>query len=243
MIFFTVVFTLAGHDAASNLYVHMLVLMLETLKRTKTFIPEEDLIYVMTDAETEAVLQKFHTGVMRYVKCIRIPQPTDLLEGISRRYEFFHHVYRPETTTLYLDVDFLCRRQFRADLPADTIAVLAEGGSKDPNYCGEGDWAQLEHPGLSAGFWAMRPGARTLCLMDEIKASIRRGPHNFYTVEQPHFNAAITKRTPAVMFDPRIVSFNGNLLGEGTFFINLAGCPGDGPFHFIKQLDCFLSLV
>ena len=239
MFFFTVVFTLHGRDPAENKYVNMFWLMFQSLCRTGSFNMMVDKMYVMADEKTWLAIQQvwLMDGETAFPNWIPIPQPTTLLEGISRRYEILEKLpeFLAQATGLYLDVDILCRRKFSLELPIDTIAVYTEGGSADPNYCGEAGWAQLDHPGLSAGFWAIRGGPNMKALMSEIRASIARGPHTFYTVEQPHFNSCITKKTRAVYFHSRIVSFNGHGMTPETCFINCAGCPGDGPFHYEKM--------
>jgi len=230
---FTVLFTVAGKDPAANKYVDMAHMMLQSLWRTGHTGP----ISMLADEHTWVAFESQDRLAADRVQHIPIPRPATLLEGIARRYEFFHRVpqFSPETTYLYLDLDFLRLKPLDLELPPDTIAVLPEGGSHDPNYCGEALWAQLDHPGLSAGIWAIRPGPDMLALMDEIIASVRRGPHNFYTCEQPHFNAAITRKTRTVGFRPELVSFNGHGAGPHTVFLNMAGCPGDDAFHYEKM--------
>lgn len=236
MIFFTNVFTLVGRNPAENKYVDMFWMMFRSLCTTGTFDPIADRFYVMADDDTWAAIQSkwlFDTPFMHHIS---VPRPTTLLEGIARRYEFLRLApIHGDPIGLYLDVDIICRRKFRPLFSPDTIAVLPEGGATDPNYCGEGGWARLDHPGFSAGFWAFRVGPSVRALMDEIAASVRREPGAFYTCEQPHFNAAITKKTRAVMFDRSVVSFNGHGMTADTYFINFAGCPGDADFHYQKM--------
>lgn len=230
---FTVLFTLPGKDPEENKYVAMAHMMFHSLRMAG----HAKKMYLMADQETWDAFVKYDVSGSAGVTRVLIPRPATLLEGIARRYEFFTRVgeFSQDATYHYLDSDILCLKGFNLVLSPDTIAVLPEGGRADPNYCGEGGWALLDHAGLSAGFWAIRPGPDMLALLDEICASVRRGPHNFYTCEQPHFNAAITNKTRAVYFDPALVSFNGHGVNEKTRFINLAGCPGDADFHYEKM--------
>ena len=236
---FTVLFTLPGKDPEENKYVKMAHMMFYSLR----LAGHGDRFYLMADDLTWAAFRKHDLSGARDVIHVVIPRPATLLEGIARRYEFFNRVgaYSTEETYHYLDVDHLCVKPFKLALSPDTIAVLPEGGREDPNYCGEGAWARLDHHGLAAGFWAIRPGPDMLALLDEICASVRRGPHNFYTCEQPHFNATITNKTRAVYFDPALVSFNGHGVNEKTRFLNLAGCPGDADFHYEKMAAICLN--
>jgi len=237
MHFFSVVFTLISKDPRTNKYIDMFWIMFRSLYQAGTFDLLEDRMYVMADDDTWAEIHRKWPmdGLTPYPQWVQIPRPTTLIEGIARRYEFFSEI-PGDTMTLYLDVDHICLKKFRPAIPPDTIVVLPEGGRADPNYCGEGGWATLDHEGLSAGFWAVRPGPNTRALMDEIAASVRRGPHNFYTCEQPHFNAVITKKSPVLSFAPPLVSFNGHNMYPHTCFINCAGEPGDGPLHYQKML-------
>lgn len=244
MILFTVLFTLEGRSPAQNQYVYMLMLLLKTLQLSGTYHAGKDTLYLMVDADTEALMRDMNLEVLGDFTCIRIPRPKTLLEGISRRYEFFRHVYEPETTTMYLDLDMLCCRQFRPELPADTMAVYPEGAAEDPNYCGTDGWAKLDHPGLSAGFWVVRIGPKTAALMERILALISEHPGDFYSVEQPHFNAAITREAPVICLKPGLVSFNATEDEVGNaHFINFAGGPGDGAHHFLKVLRSYLLMI
>ena len=230
---FTVLFTVQGKDPAANKYVDMAHMMLHSLWRTGHTGP----VSMLADELTWVAFESHDRLAADRVQHIPIPRPATLLEGIARRYEFFNRVpeFSAGTTYLYIDCDMINIRPFTFQIPADTIVVYPEGGALDPNYCGEGNWAQLEHPGLSAGFWGIRPGPDMLALMDEISASVRRGPHNFYTVEQVHMNACITKKTRAVYFKPSFISFNGHGMTPETAFINCAGCPGVEDFHYDKM--------
>lgn len=247
MIFFTVLFTLEGKNPAENHYVYMLMLLLKTLQRTGTYLLEEDSFYIMADADTVTVLKEIDLEVLSKVQYILFPRPKTLLEGTTHRYEFFRHVYEPDSVTLYMDLDMVCCKQFRPELPADTMAVCPEGDREDPNYCGTCDgkvWATLDHPGLSSGFWFVRIGPKTAALMERILALISEHPGDFYTLEQPHFNAAITKGSPVVFLKGGLVSFNATEddISEGCF-VNLAGEPGNGAGHFLRMLNCFLTII
>lgn len=237
---FTVLFTLPGKDPEENKYVKMAHMMFHSLR----LAGHGHRFYLMADDLTWAAFRRHDLSGARDVIHVVIPRPATLLEGIASRYSFFNRVgsFSPDETYLFVDCDMLNVRKFALDLPADTIAVLPEGGREDPNYCGEGAWAVLDHAGLSAGFWAIRPGPDMLALMDEISASIRREPRNFFCEDQPFFNAAITKKTRYVMFDPAIVSFNGHGFSSKTIFVNMAGMPGDQDFHYDKMLQMSAAL-
>ena len=233
MIFFSVIFSLPG--VKQNLYVHMFHLLLKTLQKSRSLTPN-DTFYVMTDAETAKSLPPG-------IKPLVLPQPQTLLEGIAWRYRFFDYVEPDEGTTyVYIDTDHLSLREFRLSLSPDTMAVYPEGKADDTNYNG-GIW-QLDHPGLAAGFWAIRPGPLTLRTLKLITAIIQKNADKkFYTIEQPMFNVGITAHTPKVFFDPAIISFNGHGDNTKALFLNMAGEPGDAWFHWDKMFRMFLSLI
>lgn len=235
MIFFTVLFTLPGKKATENLYVSMFLMLLKTLLKTGT-LTTNDTFYVMTDAATAELLPP-------NVKALVLPQPTTLLEGISWRYKFFDYVEPDEGSTyLYIDTDHLAIKETRLSISPDTIAVYPEGKPDDTNYCGTLGW-KLSHPGLAAGFWAIRPGPKTLRTLKLVSRIIEQHKDaGFYTVEQPMWNMGITDHTPLVYFDPRFISFNGHGDNKLAHFINLAGEPGDGFFHYNKMFRMFLML-
>ena len=84
-------------------------------------------------------------------------------------------------------------------------------------------------------------GPNVIRLFDHIVDKIQNEPVNHYTVDQPYLNHALQNDTftrPHIRsLSNSIISFNGhNNMGE-AFFINCAGCPGDGPFHFRKMLE------
>jgi hypothetical protein len=241
MIFFTNLFTLEGKNPEENQYVYMFLLLMKTLRRTGTYLPSEDSFYVMADADTANILFQIEIDFLEKVEYIIYPRPKTLLEGASNRYTFFKRVYKPDIVAMYLDLDMICCRQFRPQLPADTIAVFPEGGHEDPNYCA---LKPLDHPGISSGFWFIRIGPKTAALMESILALISEHPGDFYTLEQPHFNAAITKESPVVFLKPGLISFNASEddISE-AHFINLAGEPGNGAGHFLRMLNCFLSAL
>lgn len=220
----------------------MAVIMIKSLFVTGTWDFTRDKLYVMADGATWEAFTREWNGLIQFTH-IPIPRPATLLEGIARRYQYFNIVH-DDVTTLYLDLDMICRKRFSANLPPDSMAVYPEGAAEDSNYCGEGGWAKLDHPGLSAGFWLCRPGDKTRAVMNNIVARIVNEPRKFYTVEQPYFNAAITATTPKVYMPQSIVSFNGHGDVASAYFINFAGEPGNDTFHYEKmaQLEGLLGL-
>ena len=236
MIFFSVLFTLDGRDSKENLYVHMLLLLFKSMQYKSTF-SGRDSFYIMTDSDTAPLIPSSF-------KIVIMPKPKTVLEGISWRYEFFDHIqYSEDETYQFLDLDMLNSKPFLLNLTPDTIAVFPEGSADDSNYTG--DMGHLDHPGLSAGFWAIRPGPRTLKLLMDIRHLIQVNiGKNFYTVEQPMFNQAIKGGLPYIVyFSPTTLSFNGHTNKGTAHWLNMCGVPGDDRFHFDKMLRMFLTLA
>ena len=229
MIFHSIVFSLA--DPQKNEYIYMLMLLVHSLYRKKTFVPKEDKYYVMADAATLEVLRSIPLlGVCSFLE---IPKPTDCYDGMRFKYQLFDYVEPCDDVVMYLDVDMLCRRQARFVIPADTLYVFPEGAPTDTNYCGD-PGTPLEAPaGATAGFFMYRFGDTIKVMFENILERLKTG-RGYYTLDQPHFNHSLQGR--ASFLPGTLISFNGNNNPQ-AHFINAAGCPGDGPFHFRKMLE------
>lgn len=215
----------------------MFSLLLKSL-RMKSMLTPNDIFYVMIDEDTKEFLNEWVDDV-RFI-CMK--RPTTLLEGLSWRYRIFEYIPMEDTSYFYMDIDMLCLGEFRITPPPDTLVVLPEGDPTSNNYCGENSpFGPLDHPGFSSGFWILRPGPRTLEVLKSILHAIETHPYSFYSMDQPYFNAMITKESPVICFTPNLVSFNGDELTSETKFINFAGDTGQGHSHLWKMLTFFLD--
>ena len=231
-IFYTILFSLKKPE--ENLYVYMMMMLYKSLVRTES-IGAGDKFYVVADALTIAYGRKFHS--LKNVCWVEAPPVMSVKEGMLYKY-----IFRPkvEDVVVYLDCDFLAIKKVAIELEADTFAVLPEGSPDDSNYCG--DFRLDAKVGVSAGIFAFRYGPRTRALLDEIGKRAANCPKDYYTLDQPHFNAALVGKRWICGINPSIVSFNGNGNNAVAHLINCAGEPGNGEFHFKKMMDFFIML-
>ena len=239
MIFHSLCFSLAAPE--KNEYVYMLLLLIQSLLKTKTFVPKEDTYYVMADKETAAILKQIPQSQFLYL--IEIPRPRDVYEGMTYKYKLFDFVETRDEVVMYLDVDLLAVKQSRFVIPPDKLYICAEGSKSDTNYSGDDSTTLPFNAGYTAGFFMYRWGPRVSKTFTEILERMANCSTRFYTLDQPHFNRALGTETGVIGFFPAtLLSFNGHNNQQAAHFINLAGEPGDGPFHFRKALSMYLML-
>lgn len=207
------------------------MLLYKSLLRTETLSPKDPL-YIVADKDTIEFGKTIFS--LLNVRWIEVPKPATVKDGMLLKYMFRPKV---DETVLYLDVDFLAKRKIQIALEPDTIACYPEGKPQDSNYCGD---FTLPHAraGLSAGIFAFRYGPKVKALLDDIAKRTAQCEKNYYTLDQPHFNAVLQENR--LYMNPALVSFNGNSNLDVASLINFAGEPGDGGFHFKKMLDFFL---
>jgi len=235
MYFYTLCFSLG--DPKSNCYLYMLMMMVHTLTVMGTFKPSEDKFFVITDEATGAVINKL--GILRDVEVVPAPKPKTVYDMMKWKYMLPRYIDCYNQTVLYLDVDFLALKPFRPVLPADTMAVAVEGSATDSNYCAAG---KLQAPwGVTAGFFGYNFGPTVKKVFDHILQRMDADPERYYTLDQPHFNIAYT-HAKFQTIPQHMISFNGHGGLQTAFFINLAGEPGDGPFHYLKMLEIYMRL-
>ena len=212
----------------------MLMILYASLKKTKSLVCG-DMFYLMADDATANIVR----GVPGLSEIIVIPMPTPatLLEGMSWRYQFHRHTDVMFQNVCYLDVDMICLKQFKLQISdRDILCVYPEGSSSDNNYSG----AQKPLKGLvgySSTLFAYNLGEHVLQLFEGILYKMRVEPENHYTLDQPYFNHALQAFSRFVQLPDTLLSFNGHNNMPGAYFINYAGSPGDGAFHFLKGLQ------
>ena len=239
MIFHSIVFSLG--DPQKNEYVYMLALLVKSLLKTGTFQVGQDKYYVMADAATIPLLRE--VPILHGIEFLEIPKPKDVYEGMTYKYLLFDYVEPSKDTVMYIDVDMLCIRPSRFVIPEDRLYVFPEGSKHDTNYCGDADYMLTFAAGFTAGFFMYRWGPRVEETFDEILRKMASTSKRWYTLDQPHFNRALDYQVGCAGFLPgTFISFNGHTNVGSAQFINLAGCPGDGPFHFRKALGMYLAI-
>jgi len=240
-IFYSVLFSLS--DPKQNLYCQMLQLQLAALRATKT-LKETDSYVLMVDPPTADYLTKT-LPLPRQVQLLKMPGvPKTILEGMLWRYAFptFWKPAAAGDVCVYLDLDMLSWREADFTASEDCLLAYPEGPPTDTNYAGQ---SPLPLPaGLSSGFFVYRYGKRVCDLFFDVVRAITAQAEKgeaFYTLDQPHYNHAVARHSACVKLMPAAsVSFNGNTNLETACFLNCAGDPGDGPFHFQKMLSFFV---
>lgn len=233
MIFYSCVFSLG--DAKKNEYIYMLMMLYSSLKKTKTLV-SEDLFYLMADAQTAEVVRE--VPELSNIIILILDKPQTILEGMSWRYQLHHYVQIKHQDCCYLDVDMLCIKQFKLQIPlTNSILVYPEGSSSDNNY--SGNLKPLKGIlGYSSTIFAYNLGENIVHLFERIIYDIKYKPENHYTLDQPYFNHALQAIDALIArFPQTLLSFNGHNNLDEACFINYAGCPGDGAFHFLKGLQ------
>jgi hypothetical protein len=239
MIFHSIVFSLG--DPQKNEYIYMFLLLLKSLLKTGTFRPQEDTYYCMADAETIKVAKEIPQ--FAYIKWIEIPKPTDCYEGMTYKYRLFEFVETSKDVVMYIDVDMLALKCSRLVIPPDRIYVCAEGSKWDTNYRGDESCILPYDAGFTAGYFVYSWGERVEATFGEILHRMVTADCRYYTLDQVWFNRTLDHRPGCASFLPgTFISFNGHTNKITAHFLNLAGCVGDGPFHFRKALSMYLEI-
>lgn len=231
-------------NAKENCYVYMLMMLLQTLLKTKT-LQATDTYVIMVDHETWSVLQTIGLFKQPNIELIIMPKPTTILEGMSWRYRLHRQMDILGQTVCYMDVDMLCSRNMKVSIPdvEDMLLVFPEGKPDDSNYAGD---MSLTIPyGVSSGFFIYKCGPKVLQCMEEVYYKIRTAETVYYTLDQPHFNKTLEDKPFCHYMSNKTLAFNGHNIdpADPPVFINCCGDPGSGHFHLVKMLQFFISLT
>lgn len=237
MIFYTILFSLG--DPYKNEYVYCGMIWLKSLFASGSVRPG-DRVAILCDPETRKRLSEINIFKAPGVELVDVPRPKDCRDGMTLKY-----VFRPQIdeVVVYADVDQIFKKPFRLDgqLPPDTICVYPEGDITNANYCG--DYKLSGGPGVSAGIWAYRRGPTVDKFLEECRHICSVSPKRFYTLDQPHFNAALAIVKPQIkLMNKNVISFNGHNDLKEAAILNLCGDPGYGSSHLTKMLDMLLVL-
>jgi len=225
-------------DARSNYYLYCLMLMVHTMRKVGTFDPTKDKFFVLCDDATGALINQM--PCFREVETCPVGSPKTTFDMMKYKYLFPKYIDCSDQVVLYLDTDFLAIQRLAFDIPADNFLIFPEGQPTDSNYCPPG--AKLSVPfGATAGIFGYRFGPKVQETFQYILQRMEAEPQRFYALDQPHFNMAYP-HAPFKIVPVGSVSFNGHGPLQKAVLINLAGEPGDGPFHFGKMLQMFLQL-
>ena len=240
MFFHSVLFS--PDSAKKNQYLYMLILMVKSMLKTGT-LQKGDTYFLSIDAETLEELKK--TSIAKVFTIILMDKPKSLLEGMSYKYRLVQALDKAGIkldgkSVWYLDVDMLSLKPFRPEAPFGRFAVYPEGHKTDSNYCPPGQELAIPQ-GVSAGFFGYNVSDGVRKVFAEVLDMIKYYQGSLYTIEQPFFNKCLTREMCASL-EPPVVSFNGNNHLDKAFWLNLAGDPGDGNFHFVKQLEFYATI-
>lgn len=232
---------------AGESYCYMLMLLVETLRRTGTYKPGRDQFIVMTDKTMLKSLQQVRS--LQNLTYAVMPPVATTYEGMKWKYLLHKAVKLSHGQQVcWIDVDHLSVRPFSLSLDPDSLAVYPEGKPDDTNYCGKPGEPLLLPAGFSAGFFCYSWGSNVCKFFEGILSSMARQlPPYYYSLDQPHFNRAIesglAKSEPIHMLSPNMISFNGHNNTDTCVLISCAGEPGNGAFHMRKMLDLFMTLT
>lgn len=235
MYFYTLCFS--PGDPKSNCYLYMLMMMVHTMKLVGTFKPSEDKFFVICDEATGCVINKI--GLLNDLQVIPVPKPPNTYEMMKWKYRLQKYIDLEGQNVLYLDVDMLALKPLRFNCPHDAFVIVPEGPATDKNYCAAGP---LRTPwGATAGIFGFNFGPKVRQVFEHVLQRMDADPERYYTLDQPHFNIAYF-HCKFMTVPEGGISFNGHSDLTKAFFINLAGEPGDGPFHYLKMLELYLRL-
>jgi hypothetical protein len=235
-IFYSIAFSLK--EPKDNLYCYLPMFQYAALKRTQA-LKGGDTYALVCDPESALFLRRSH--VLQGAKIIVAPKPRSMIEGMALKYILPGLLDLSGQAAVYMDLDILPLGPIDFNVPLDSLLVLPEGAATDSNYAG--DDALALSVGLSAGFFAYRDGPRVRSLFARILSRLGSRQPPYYTLDQPFFNHCIAAgpKGLAIGLPPTLVSFNGHNNRETARLVNLCGDPGDGPLHFQKVVEFFLS--
>ena len=220
------------------------MMLLQSLLKTKT-LQATDTYVIMVDLETWQVLHTISLFKQPNIDLIIMPTPKTILEGMTWRYRLHRQMDILGKTVCYMDVDMLCVRNMKIELPdvKDMLLVFPEGKPDDSNYTG--NTIPLTRPyGVSSGFFIYKCGPKVLQCMEEVYYKIRTQTTEYYTLDQPHFNKALEDKLFFHYLSHKTLSFNGHNIdpADPPVFINCCGDPGSGHFHLLKMLQFFIGM-
>jgi len=236
---YTVCFTLAGKDPATNGYCRMLLYWLLYITRNAGLSVADQVVVVVDSVTAEhlkSMLGEFARALPR-VTMLVAPQPKTMKEGMMLKYTFFEY---SQDILLYMDIDTFVLRPLRG-FQRDKLTLHIEGEWSHPNYGSGGAGA-----GFSAGKWACGSRGIRDRLFSEVHRLAGRDTVAHYTVEQPYFNKAV--RELESVWDTRLLAHPvvcGNLNGfqaEHCMILDLCGEPGDGVVHENKIVTVHVLL-
>ena len=250
MIIYTILFTLPNKKPEENRYVELFKMWLTFILRNGG-LTDSDAIVIIVDIETlkhleTQVLPMFYrTASNIHFRCIPVPQPKTLTEGMLLRYT--NIAGNDGDTLLYLDLDILVVSSLKHDIPLlhpDQLIVMPEGKMVHALYaCNLVNADEVNDMcGFSSGSFGFCYGQGIQAFFDNIRQDallIKDSPR--YTVDQPFFNKWLASCITANALPIHIMLMRTSMIeqnvykaAEGTVLINYAGDPGVDSSHYQK---------
>jgi hypothetical protein len=271
LIVYTNLFTLAGRDVKVNKYIDMYYIWLFNLFKYGRLSKDDYCITLIDETSLQhiknnQILQWLSTQFSNFV-ILPYVQPKTIKEGMLKRYnidpivELTSRLSNP--TYLYLDIDVLAMNDLRPLFYQHTavaqnkasLYLRPEGVITSGLYYGElitQEEQQLleaknmqQMPGFSSGIYGWNNSAITKHFFRFIIDLAEKADKDFYTVDQPFFNAAVFNyffREAGIfnitLLDQSKVIDNRMMRPQTTeiILVNLCGIPGDDQFHWDKLL-------
>jgi len=265
IVLYTNLFTLEHHNKTKNKYIDMFYIWLMYVVKFAT-LKEGDICVILIDEATFHHLStnpNLHFLYKRLPKCriIHYPQPKHIKDGMLERFNLHHYMDLSHSLNIYLDIDVLVIQNIRHMITEHvtdqitTLYVKPEGELLHTDYYGElaseEDKAMIlsaspTMTGFTSGMFAWKNSKDINEFFSMIVDRANADSKEYYTVDQPYFNAAVFqyvfKKTNICRFhllSPHRVGHNicSTQAPSHTVLLNFCGIPGDDDFHWNKILN------
>jgi hypothetical protein len=233
----------------------MFILWMTQLMKKAYLSGEDRLVYYMDKVSFDYLMENSVFGVLcDGLPCphqiIIIPQPMTLLEGMMWKYNPCPY---DQSIFMYCDIDIFILQPLELLLDGllpYKLYVHAEGELADPDYGAALSPEIVERlgkgaPGLSAGKFIVTNQTLRDELFQQIR-SLHSPTSNWYTVEQPLFNAAALSIQDTLDTDLLTIPVVARTIEEfhhqKTILLDFAGEPGDGELHWKHMYDAYCLL-
>ena len=265
IVLYTNLFTLEHHNKTKNKYIDMFFIWLMYVVKFAA-LKEGDLCVMLIDEVTFTHLSTnpiLHFLCQRIPQCkiIHYPQPKHIKDGMLERFNLHHYMDLSRSLNIYLDIDVLVIHNIRHMITEHvtdqitTFYLKPEGELLHTNYYGE--LASEEDKtlilsscpsmtGFTSGIFAWKNAKDVNEFFSMIVDRAKADTKEYYTVDQPYFNAAVFqyvfKKTDICRFhvlSPNRVGHNlfSSQVQPHTVLLNFCGIPGDDDFHWNKILN------
>ena len=265
IVLYTNLFTLEHHNKTKNKYIDMFYIWLMYVVKFAA-LKEGDICVMLIDEVTFAHLSTnsilpFLCQRIPQCKIIHYPQPKHIKDGMLERFNLHRYMDLSQSLNIYLDIDVLVIQNIRHMITEHvtdqitTFYLKPEGELLHTNYYGE--LASEEDKtlivsvcptmtGFTSGIFAWKNAKDVNEFFSMIVERAKATSQEYYTVDQPYFNAAVFQyvfKKPDVcrfqLLSPHSVGHNlfSTQVQPHTILLNFCGIPGDDDFHWNKILN------